>query len=185
MRTLRSADLMTGALTIVIGIVTLVASRSIKAMAGESLDPGTLPAIVGWAMVLCGAGILRTGWRYRGDPVPVHWPDRQGQRRLMATAALLLAYVTSSNPSASPSLPPPLLRPTAGTWAATGPGSPFWGGLRPGYRVLRVHGVPGAHVPARTARIPTLGREMNRQCIKDVKAPSPDSTGDFRNESGV
>jgi len=102
MRTLRSADLMTGALTIVIGMVTLVASRSIKAMAGESLDPGTLPAIVGWAMVLCGAGIMRTGWRYRGDPVPVHWPDKQGQRRLMATAALLLAYVVLIEPIGFP-----------------------------------------------------------------------------------
>lgn len=102
MRTLRSADLMTGALTIVIGMVTLVASRSIKAMAGESLDPGTLPAIVGWAMVLCGAGIMRTGWRYRGEPVPVHWPDWQGQLRLMATAVLLLAYVALIEPIGFP-----------------------------------------------------------------------------------
>ena len=102
MRTLRSADLMTGALTIDIGKVTLVASRSIKAMAGASLDPGTLPDIVGWAMVLCGAGIMRTGWRYRGDPVPIHWPDRQGNRRLMATAALLLAYVILIEPIGVP-----------------------------------------------------------------------------------
>ncbi len=102
MRTLRSADMMTGALTMVIGMVTLVASRSIKAMAGESLDPRTLPAIVGWAMVLCGAGIMHTGWRYHGDPVPVHWPDRQGQRRLMATAALLLAYVVLIEPIGFP-----------------------------------------------------------------------------------
>jgi putative tricarboxylic transport membrane protein len=102
MRTLRSADLMTGALTIISGIITLLASRSIKAMAGESLDPRTLPAIVGWAMVLCGAGIMHTGWRYHGDPVPVHWPARQGQRRLMATAALLLAYVVLIEPIGFP-----------------------------------------------------------------------------------
>ena len=102
MRTLRSADLMTGALTIAMGMVTLVASRSIKAMAGESLDPGTLPAMVGWAMILCGAGIMRTAWRYRGDPVPVSWPDREGQLRLMATAALLLAYVILIEPIGFP-----------------------------------------------------------------------------------
>jgi putative tricarboxylic transport membrane protein len=102
MRTLRSADLMTGALTIISGIITLLASRSIKAMAGESLDPRTLPAIVGWAMVLCGAGIMHTGWRYHGDPVPVHWPARQGQRRLMVTAALLLAYVVLIEPIGFP-----------------------------------------------------------------------------------
>ena len=102
MQTLRSADLMTGALTIAIGLATLVASRSIKAMAGESLDPRTLPAIVGWAMILCGAGIMYNGWRYRGDPVPVQWPDRPGQRRLMATAALLLAYVILIEPIGFP-----------------------------------------------------------------------------------
>jgi putative tricarboxylic transport membrane protein len=93
---------MTGALTIAIGMVTLVASRGIKAMAGESLNPRTLPAMVGWAMVLCGAGILYTGWRYRGDPVPVQWPDKLGQRRLVATAALLLAYVIFIEPIGFP-----------------------------------------------------------------------------------
>ena len=102
MQTLRSADLMTGALTIGIGVVTLVASRSIKAMAGESLDPRTLPAMVGWAMILCGAGIMYSGWRYRGDPVSVQWPDRLGQRRLIATAALLLAYVALIEPIGFP-----------------------------------------------------------------------------------
>ncbi len=93
MRTLRSADLVTGAFTIGIGITTLVASLSIKALAGESLDPRTLPAMVGWAMVLCGGAIMYNGWRYRGEPVPIHWPDKIGQNRLMITGALLLAYV--------------------------------------------------------------------------------------------
>ncbi len=102
MHTLRSADLMTGALTVAIGMATLVASRSIKAMAGESLDPGTLPSMVGWAMVLCGAGIMYNGWRYRGDPVPVQWPDRLGQHRLMATAVLLFAYVILIEPIGFP-----------------------------------------------------------------------------------
>ena len=58
--------------------------------------------IVGWIMVLCGAGIMYTGWRYRGDPVPVLWPDRKGQRRLMATAALLLVYVILIEPIGFP-----------------------------------------------------------------------------------
>ena len=102
MRTLRSADLTSGTITMAIGMATLVASRSIKVMAGESLDPRTLPSIVGWAMVLCGAGIVYTGWRYRGDPVPVHWPDGQGQRRLMATAVLLLGYVILIEPIGFP-----------------------------------------------------------------------------------
>jgi putative tricarboxylic transport membrane protein len=102
MRTLRTADMMTGAFIIVVGILTLVTSRGIKAMAGESLVPRTLPAIVGWAMALCGAGIMYRGWRYRGEPIPVHWPDRLGQRRVVVTAALLAAYVILIEPIGFP-----------------------------------------------------------------------------------
>jgi len=102
MRTLRSADLATGVLIAVVGVVTLVASRGIKAMAGESLDPRTLPSLVGWGMVLIGAGIAHTGWRYRGEPVPVHWPDRAGVRRLAVTAVALLAYVGLIEPAGFP-----------------------------------------------------------------------------------
>jgi putative tricarboxylic transport membrane protein len=102
MRTLRTADLATGALAIGVGLVTLLASRGIKAMAGESLDPRTLPTIVGWAMILAGVGIVYSGWRYRGAPVPVHWPDNSGLRRLAVTAVLLLLYVALIEPIGFP-----------------------------------------------------------------------------------
>ena len=164
MRTLRSADLMTGALTIVIGLATLVASRSIKAMAGESLDPRTLPSIVGWAMVLCGAGIMYTGWRYRGDPVPVHMAGQagaappDGDRRPAAGVC---------DPHRAHRLPHRHRRLCRGPLLVPGPlpalGHHSGGRCDRGHRVLRVHGVPGAHVPARAARIPALAREMNRQ----------------------
>jgi len=102
MRTLRSADLITGALTLALGVTALGASRSIRALAGESLDPRTLPMMVGWGLVLCGAGIFYNGWRYRGDPVPVSLPDRAGQRRLAMTALLLFAYVLLIEPVGFP-----------------------------------------------------------------------------------
>jgi len=102
MRTLRSADLATGGLIALLGAVTLLASHGIKAMAGESLDPRTLPSLVGWAMVVVGAGIAHTGWRYRGAPVPIQWPNRAGVRRLVVTAAALLAYVLCIEPAGFP-----------------------------------------------------------------------------------
>jgi putative tricarboxylic transport membrane protein len=102
MRTLRTADLVTGALAIGVGLVTLLASRSIKAMAGESLDPRTLPMMVGCAMILAGTGIIYSGWRYRGAPVPVQWPDAHGLRRLVVTAVLLLLYVALIEPIGFP-----------------------------------------------------------------------------------
>jgi putative tricarboxylic transport membrane protein len=102
MRTLRTADFTTGALAIAVGLVTIWSSRGIKAMVGESLDPRTLPAMVGWILAFCGAGIVFSGWRYRGDPVPVQWPDTDGVRRLLVTAVLLLLYVALIEPLGFP-----------------------------------------------------------------------------------
>lgn len=102
MRTLRSADLGTGALVALLGVAALLASRGIKAMPGESLDPRTLPSLVGWTMVLVGVGIAHTGWRYRGAPVWIQWPGRAGTRRLLITAGALPAYVLAIEPAGFP-----------------------------------------------------------------------------------
>lgn len=102
MRTLRSADLLSGTLVALLGAAVLLASRGIKAMSGESLDPRTLPSLVGWAMVAVGSAIVHTGWRYRGEPVPVQWPDRTGVRRLGVTLAALLTYVLVIEPAGFP-----------------------------------------------------------------------------------
>ncbi|MFB3817147.1 MAG: tripartite tricarboxylate transporter TctB family protein [Candidatus Methylomirabilales bacterium] len=102
MRTLRSADLVTGGLVALLGAVALLASRSIKAMPGESLDPRTLPSLVGWVMVLAGAGIAHAGWRYRGEPVRIPWPSRVGVRRLLVTAGALPAYALLIEPLGFP-----------------------------------------------------------------------------------
>ena len=59
MRALKSADLITGTLLMLLGLVTLFASRGIKGMAGQSLDPRTLPSLVGWGLLAVGAGIRR------------------------------------------------------------------------------------------------------------------------------
>jgi len=45
---------------------------------------------------------MYSGWRYRGDPVPVHWPNGDGVRRLVVTAVLLLAYVGLIEPVGFP-----------------------------------------------------------------------------------
>jgi len=102
MRTLRTADLLTGLCAAGLGLATLLASRGIKAMAGESLDPRTLPMMVGWILVGCGAGIVYSGWRYRGEAVAIQWPDRTGVQRLVVTAAMLLAYVGLIEPIGFP-----------------------------------------------------------------------------------
>jgi putative tricarboxylic transport membrane protein len=93
MRTLKSADLMTGTLLGALGLATLVASRGIKGMAGQSLDPRTLPSLVGWGLLAIGAGIVALAFRYRGAPVLVQWPDRQGIRRIGVAFVSLVLYM--------------------------------------------------------------------------------------------
>jgi len=93
MRTLKSADLITGTLLILLGLVTLVASRGIKGMAGQSLDPRTLPSLVGWGLLAIGAGIVVLAVRYRGAPVLVQWPDRRGLRRLGVAFVALVLFI--------------------------------------------------------------------------------------------
>jgi putative tricarboxylic transport membrane protein len=102
MRTLKSADLATGIMLGLLGLATLLASRGIKGMAGQSLDPRTLPSLVGWGLLIIGAGIVLLAARYRGDPVPVQWPDRQGLRRIGVAFVSLVLYMGLMDPLGFP-----------------------------------------------------------------------------------
>jgi putative tricarboxylic transport membrane protein len=102
MRTLRSADLVTGTLFALLGAMTLVATRWIRGMAGESLDPRTLPSLVGWTLVFIGVGIVASAWRYRGTPINIHWPDHRGRQRLWLTAVALIGYAGLIEPLGFP-----------------------------------------------------------------------------------
>jgi putative tricarboxylic transport membrane protein len=102
MRTLRAADLLTGSLLFCLGVATLVASRGIKGMAGESLDPRTLPSLVGWGLLAIATGIVVSALRYRGEPVPVHWPDGPGRRRVACAFGLLVGYIGLMDPLGFP-----------------------------------------------------------------------------------
>ncbi|HTU02078.1 MAG TPA: tripartite tricarboxylate transporter TctB family protein [Candidatus Sulfotelmatobacter sp.] len=102
MRTLKSADLSTGSLLACLGAATLVASRGIKGMAGESLDPRTLPSLVGWSLLFIGVGIVVSALRYRGEPIQIKWPDAAGRRRILAGFVLLVLYLALMEPLGFP-----------------------------------------------------------------------------------
>lgn len=95
MRTLRSADLATGISLSALAIITLLASTQIAGTAGERLHPRTLPVILGWMILAGGILLAWNGWRYRGEPKPVGWPDREGVSRVLITLASLVVYLAT------------------------------------------------------------------------------------------
>ncbi|MGI5835526.1 MAG: tripartite tricarboxylate transporter TctB family protein [Chloroflexota bacterium] len=95
MRTLRSADLATGLFLSGLAILTLLASMQIAGTAGERVHPRTLPVLLGWMILAGGIGLTVTGWRYRGEPKLIAWPDRDGTRRVLITLAGLVVYMAT------------------------------------------------------------------------------------------
>ncbi len=102
MRTLKQADLVSGGLLALLGVATLVAGQRIKGLAGESLDPRTLPSLVGWSMLAIGAGIVLSAVRYRGEPVYIQWPDAGGKRRIGVAFVALVFYMGLMDPLGFP-----------------------------------------------------------------------------------
>jgi len=94
-RTLKQADLITGALLALLGAVTAVMATGIRGVAGETLDPRTLPTIVGWSLVALGLGIVSIGWRYDGEARYISWPDITGLRRMAVTTVGMVAYLAT------------------------------------------------------------------------------------------
>ncbi|MCL4533817.1 MAG: tripartite tricarboxylate transporter TctB family protein [Bacteroidetes bacterium] len=113
-RTLRSADLATGAFMTILGILTLIASFQIAGNAGERVHPRTLPIIVGWMILAAGVTLFVNGWRYRGQPKILDWPDAQGSRRVLFSILLMIVFLALLEPLGFPLST--LIFITAGTW---------------------------------------------------------------------
>lgn len=93
MKTLRQADITVGIFLALLGAATAIAATGIKGVAGETLDPRTLPTIIGWVLVALGLGIVSIGWRYVGEPKLIAWPSRSGRNRLIATGIFFVVYL--------------------------------------------------------------------------------------------
>ena len=102
MRTLKQADIFTGAFLAILGAATVVASTGIKGVAGETLDPRTLPTIVGWALVALGLGIVSIGARYQGEAKYISWPTKQGVLRIAINIVALIVYFSALEPLGFP-----------------------------------------------------------------------------------
>ena len=113
-RTLRAADLATGTFMTALAILTLIASFQISGTVGERLHPRTLPVIIGWMILAAGIALFVNGWRYRGEPKAIAWPDAMGKRRVLINIGLMVVYLALLEPLGFPVAT--LLYITAGVW---------------------------------------------------------------------
>ena len=102
MRTLRSADIICGLLLAALGVVVIISAYNISVAFAERLPPRTLPLILGWMIVVTGILLSLRAWRYRGEPVPVVWPDRSGWTHVIVTFISIFLLILLSEPLGMP-----------------------------------------------------------------------------------
>ena len=94
----RSTDIASGLFFVALGVVVFVASLSIKSVYGEVLPPRTLPLALASSTIFGGLVLSIRAYFYRGEEVPVEWPDRLGWMRLLVTIASLVGYLVLIEP---------------------------------------------------------------------------------------
>jgi putative tricarboxylic transport membrane protein len=93
MRTQRSADIVAGLFLTALGLVVGIAAWGLKSSFGEVLPPSALPLVLAGATMVAGLGLSIKAYGYRGEPVPVDWPARDGWFRLAVTFLSLVCYL--------------------------------------------------------------------------------------------
>jgi putative tricarboxylic transport membrane protein len=101
-KTQRSADIVSGCVLAVLGLVTLYASTMIKGGMEERLPPRTLPYTVGFLILFCGIGLAVKSWRFRGEDPVIKWPDGEGIRTIVVNLLSLAFYIALMDPLGLP-----------------------------------------------------------------------------------
>jgi putative tricarboxylic transport membrane protein len=97
-----SADIAGGCFLAVLGLVTLFAASKIKGGLEERLPPRTLPYVIGSIILVSGIILAVKSLRFKGEDLPIHWPDRQGTVRILITLISLTAYIALMTPLGLP-----------------------------------------------------------------------------------
>lgn len=93
MRTLRSADIVSGIFICLLGIAVALAAMSIPALMGERLPAKALPLLCGVLTAVGGVLLVVRAISYKGEEIPVEWPDMEGWRHIGVTMVALVVYV--------------------------------------------------------------------------------------------
>ncbi len=102
MRTQRSADMASGSVLALLGLVVVWAALRIQGSPDVRLDPRTLPLTLGWTILAVGASLFLRAWRFEGEDPPIKWPDRAGAMRVLVSLASLIAYLALLDPLGIP-----------------------------------------------------------------------------------
>ncbi len=102
LKTQRSADIKGGCFLVLLGLVTIFAASKITGGLEERLPPRTLPYVVGFIILICGALLTIRSWRFRGEDSAIKWPDRRGIIRVIITLVSIGAYLALMDPLGLP-----------------------------------------------------------------------------------
>lgn len=114
LKTIRKADIVVGCVLFLLGLMIIYASSNIRIGVERALSPRFFPSVLGWTILLCGAGLAVKSWRFKGEDPKISWPDRQGFRTIVVCLLLLAAYIFFMKPLGLPIAT--LLYVTANIW---------------------------------------------------------------------
>ena len=102
MRTQRAADIASGMVLCLLGLIVVLASLRIAGSPDVRLHPRTLPLILGWIIAAAGVLLAAQAWRFRNEDRIIKWPDRAGMARVSVTLLALTVYVALMDPLGLP-----------------------------------------------------------------------------------
>ena len=101
MKTQRGADIVSGIVLSLLGLVILLASFSITSALGEKLPPRFLPLLMGSIMMI--TALLLVFRSLRCGPGPdIEWPERSGWINIIVTFLSLAGYLLLIDPIGMP-----------------------------------------------------------------------------------
>jgi hypothetical protein len=101
-KTIRRADIVVGCFLALLGLFILYAASNIRIGVERALSPRFFPSVMGSLLLACGAGLALKAWRFHGEDVKIHWPDRQGALAILVCLAFLMLYIFLMKPLGLP-----------------------------------------------------------------------------------
>jgi putative tricarboxylic transport membrane protein len=101
-KTQRVADIYTGWLIALLGVLVLFSSTWISVAGVHRLSPRTFPYVVGFLLVACGIGLALKSRSLQNEGPAIAWPDGVGIRTITVTLVCVGCYIALMDPLGLP-----------------------------------------------------------------------------------